>query len=68
MSTSPIYMRQACGRIDRLNQTRTPRFKFAVANGTVQVGLLDLLLRNDDMVAKVETDKKSIRSMLLGGR
>jgi SNF2 family DNA or RNA helicase len=66
ISTSPIYMRQALGRIDRMGQTKTPRHKFAIANGTVQVGLLQGLLANDDLVATVETDKRSIRAMLMG--
>lgn len=67
ISTSPIYTRQACGRISRMGQTKVPRHKFAIANGTVQVDLLKKLLENDDLVATIEPDKKSIRAMLLGG-
>lgn len=65
-NTVPLYMRQAMGRIDRMGQTKVPRFKFAVANGTVQAGLMADLMRNDDLVQRVAPTKKSIREMLLG--
>jgi SNF2 family DNA or RNA helicase len=66
LSTVPLYMHQAMGRIHRVGQTRVPRFKFAVANNTVQVGLLNSLLNNDDLMQKVSPTKASIRDMLLG--
>lgn len=67
LSTVSLYVRQAAGRIDRTGQTKVPRMKFAAALGTVQVGLLDDLLANDDKVQRIEPTKKSIREMLLGG-
>lgn len=67
LSTVPLLMHQSMGRIARVGQTRVPRFKFAVANRTVQVGLLDSLLRNDDLMQKVTPTKAAIREILLGG-
>lgn len=66
MSTVPMYMHQAIGRICRVGQTRVPRLKFAVANKTIQVGLLESLLSGDDLMQKVSPTKASIRAMLLG--
>ena len=66
LSTVPLYMHQAMGRIHRVGQTRIPRLKFAVANRTLQVGLLNSLLNNDDLMQKVSPTKESIRAMLLG--
>lgn len=66
MSTVPLYMHQALGRLDRVGQTRIPRFKFAVANRTVQTGLLSSLLNGDDLMQRVTPTKKSIRALLLG--
>lgn len=64
--TSSVFMRQSLGRIDRMGQTRVPRHKFAIANGTVQTSLLQNMLANDDLVATIEPDKRSIRAMLMG--
>lgn len=66
LSTEPLAMRQAIGRIDRVGQKHQPRLKFAVAEGTVQKHLLDNLLKNDDLLTRVEPTKKAIRAMLLG--
>jgi SNF2 family DNA or RNA helicase len=66
LSTVPLYMHQSMGRIHRVGQTRIPRLKFSVANNTVQVGLLNSLLNNDDLMQKVSPTKESIRAMLLG--
>lgn len=66
LDTVPLYIRQALGRIDRVGQKKVPRMRFAVARGTVQIGLLDALLKNDDMVERIEPSKKSIREHLLG--
>jgi hypothetical protein len=66
LSTEPLAMRQAIGRIDRVGQRHTPRMKFAVAEGTVQRHLLNNLLKNDDLLTRVEPTKKAIRAMLLG--
>lgn len=67
IDTVPIYARQSFGRIDRVGQLRTPRIKIATAARTVQVGLLNDLLYNDDMVQRIEPTKRSVREMLLGG-
>ena len=66
MDTVPIYNRQSIGRLDRAGQTKTPRMRIAVAANTVQVGLFKDLLRNDDMVQRIESTKDSLRQMLLG--
>jgi SNF2 family DNA or RNA helicase len=65
-SVVPLLMHQSIGRICRLGQTKVPRLKFAVANKTLQVGLLEALLRSDDLMQKVSPTKESIRAMLLG--
>lgn len=66
LDTVPLYIRQSIGRLDRVGQKKVPRMRFAVAKGTVQVELLQNLLRNDDLVQRVEPTKKSIRAALLG--
>ena len=42
--------------------------RFARADGTIQTGLLENLLRKDDTLNKVERTKKSLRALLLGGK
>lgn len=66
LDTVPLYIRQSCGRLDRVGQTKAPTLRFAVAKGTVQEGLLANLLKNDDMVSKIEPTKTGLRAMLLG--
>ncbi len=66
MSTVPMYMHQSMGRIDRVGQMKVPRFKFAVANKTIQTSLLSDLLRGDDLMQQVAPTMASIRAMLLG--
>ena len=66
MDTVPIYNRQSIGRLDRVGQTVRPRMRIAVALGTVQVGLFHDMLKNDDMVERIEPSKDSLRKMLLG--
>lgn len=66
MDTVSIYNRQCVGRLDRAGQTVPPRMRIAVASGTVQVGLYADMLRNDDLVQKIEPSKDSLRQMLLG--
>lgn len=67
-STTRLLIRQAIGRVDRVGQTRKPRIKFAVAQGTLQVALLGNLLSNDDLVLRVEGGKQGLRNLLLGGK
>jgi len=64
--TTPLLARQAIGRVVRMGQTRKPRIKVAVAQSTIQVRLLDMLMSNDDLVARVENTRDSIRSWLKG--
>lgn len=66
LTTVPIYMRQALGRIDRMGQLHVPTQRIAVAEGTIQVKLLARLLANDDSAVKVEVTKESLRTALLG--
>ncbi len=64
--TTPLLARQAIGRIVRMGQKEKPRIKVAVANNTIQVRLLDMLMSNDDLVKRVENTQDSIRTWLKG--
>lgn len=66
MSTSPIYMRQAIGRVDRPQQKRRPTIRFAQARGTIQLQLYADLLKNDDLTSKVERTVADLRKMIYG--
>lgn len=66
LSTVPIYMRQALGRIDRYGQKHIPTQRLAFAAGTMQESLLAKLLANDESVVEVELTKESLRKILLG--
>lgn len=66
-NTVPLYNIQAMGRTDRVGQKHIPLMRFARADGTIQTGLLENLLRKDDTLNKVERTKKSLRALLLGG-
>jgi SNF2 family DNA or RNA helicase len=68
LTTVPIYMRQALGRIDRLGQKHIPTQRIFIAQGTVQEALIERLLSNDDRAVEVETTKESLRKSLLGNR
>lgn len=65
-TTVPLYMRQAMGRTDRMGQKSVPVQRLAVAEGTIQVSLLDDLLNKDERVAQVEMTKTTLRAALLG--
>lgn len=65
-STVPMLSRQANGRLDRVGQMHKPSMRYAVANNTVQVTLLDKLLKADELVQKVERTKTSLRKELYG--
>lgn len=67
MSTSPIYMRQAIGRVDRPGQRVRPTIRFGQAQGTIQLKLYADLLKNDDLTSKVENTKQSLRQQIFGG-
>lgn len=65
MSTSPIYTRQAIGRVDRPSQKVRPTIRFAQAQGTIQPKLFNDLLANDDAVSAVSTIQ-SLRDQIFG--
>jgi hypothetical protein len=65
-STVPMLSRQANGRLDRVGQLHKPSMRYAVANQTVQVTLLDKLLNADELVVRVERTKTSLRKELYG--
>jgi SNF2 family DNA or RNA helicase len=64
--TVPMLARQAIGRVVRMGQEHIPRIKVASASMTIQARLLAQLMSNDDLVAKVERTRDSIRSWLKG--
>lgn len=65
-NTVPIHNKQAAARVDRQGQKGIAHIRYAVAQKTIQVKLLNDLLNNDDMASKVELTKKSLRDVLLG--
>ena len=67
MPTTPIPVRQCIGRVDRPGQKTRPTIRFMQALNTVQVTLFKDLLRNDEMAAKIERTRTSLRQELLGG-
>ncbi len=66
LPTRTIQFVQSSGRIDRKGQKYPPLIWLFIARGTVQEGLLQNLLNNDDLVNKVSGTKKGIRDMLFG--
>ena len=65
-STTPMLSRQANGRLDRVGQMHKPTMRYAVADKTIQVALLDKLFHADDLVQRVERTKSSLRDALRG--
>lgn len=66
MATSPMQIRQAMGRVDRVGQTVRPTIRFALAERTVQNKLFNRLLDNDELVQQVEKTPKSLRQEIFG--
>jgi len=66
MATTPIQIRQAIGRIDRVGQKYRPTIRFAQAKGTIQLNLFNNLLKNDDLSSQVERSKSSLRKEIFG--
>ena len=64
--TSPIEVRQLIGRTSRVGAKHKATFRIGQAIGTMQAGLFEALLSNDDVVSKVEWDKKSLRDEIFG--
>ena len=65
-SPVPLYNIQACGRIDRMGQTRVPTIRYGIAEGTIQESLVRQLIYNEDIVAKAEGSKAKLKDILLG--
>lgn len=66
LPTSPMLMTQSLGRISRMGQTVTPTMRIAIAKGTIQESSIERLMHSDDLVAKVEMTKESLRATLMG--
>lgn len=66
MATTPMQIRQAMGRTDRIGQRNRPTMRFAQALGTIQLKLFADLLKNDDLVSKVERTPASLRQEIFG--
>lgn len=66
MSTTPMQIRQAIGRVDRVGQKVRPTIRFAQALKTIQVKLFRDLLANDELVTKVERSITSLRDEIFG--
>jgi SNF2 family DNA or RNA helicase len=64
--TSPLYMSQSCGRIDRVGQTVPPTMRFADAQGTIQDSIIKRLAANIDLTDTVEQTKTSLRDVFYG--
>lgn len=62
--STPLLSRQSVGRIVRIGQTVKPTIRFAVALGTVQERMLQMLLSNDDLVVKIEPTKAGLRAAM----
>lgn len=66
MATTPMQIKQAIGRIDRVGQLVKPTIRFGQASHTIQIKLFNDLLRNDDLVTKVERSLTSLRDEIFG--
>lgn len=62
----PIDFEQACGRVYRNGQKNRVQIRVAVAEGTIQVHLHELLMNKDELVNKVVRSYKDIRDALYG--
>jgi DNA repair and recombination RAD54-like protein len=63
---NPIHFEQAVGRVYRNGQKRKVRVRVAVADGTIQVRLHNMLLKNDELVNRVVRSYQDIRKALYG--
>lgn len=66
MATTPMQIRQALGRTDRIGQRYRPTMRFAQAKRTIQIHLFANLLANDDLVSQVERSPISLRDEIFG--
>ena len=65
-STVPMHTRQAAGRVDRPGQTVRPTLWFGQAQGSIQVALFNVMMKNDDLVSVVERNKTTLRDEIFG--
>lgn len=66
-ATVPAYIRQAIGRVDRYGGTLgVPTIHFGIAKGTVQQGMYNRLLSNDESVSFIERNVSTLRDMIYG--
>lgn len=65
-ATAPSATKQACGRVDRPGQKVRPTIRFAQAKGTIQISMFQDLIRNADLVYKVEGTRQSLRQEIFG--
>lgn len=66
MSTVGMQIRQAIGRTARMGQKIRPTMRFAQATKTIQIKLFNDLLKNDDLVTRVERSVSSLRQEIFG--
>jgi hypothetical protein len=64
--TSPIEFEQAVGRLYRTGQKQRPHIRIAVAEGTIQVRLHNLLLHKDELANYIQGGFKSLREAVYG--
>jgi SNF2 family DNA or RNA helicase len=63
---NPIHFEQACGRVYRNGQLRKVHIRVAIAVGTIQVHLSNLLMKKDALVNRVVRNYKDIKEALYG--
>lgn len=64
--TTPAPFKQVVMRIDRTGQKNPVHVRIAVAQGTVQVGMFNNLLRNDELANSVQRSYQDLRDAVYG--
>ena len=64
--TTPMPFQQVVARLDRDGQPDVVHVRVAIAQGTVQVGMFDKLLRNDELANSVQGGYEDLRSAVYG--
>jgi hypothetical protein len=62
----PTQFEQAVGRVYRNGQKRKVHIRVGIAEGTIQLRLLDILMKKDELVNRVVRNHKDIRDALFG--
>lgn len=65
--TTPIPFQQVVARLDRDGQPDVVHVRLAIAQGTIQVGMFNNLLRNDELANSVQGGYEDLRSAVYGG-